>query len=97
MVERSDAEGEAPPYVVANLKRDPNARPGHDHVMEIETRDPDGVTTRWPVIEVIDAVGSGERFVVEGDGSGPDSALEPAVCPVCRRVTVTVSDGAPVS
>ena len=94
MVERLRPTGEVPAYLVTSLKLDPSARAGHDHVIEIETGDPDGVTTRWSVIEVIDAVRSGERFVVEGDGSGPDSVLEPAVCPVCRRVTLAVTEAA---
>jgi hypothetical protein len=88
MVEQ--AERTAPPYVVIRFHQEPDVSRGHDHVAELETRDPDGGTTRWRVIEVIDAIRGGELFVVEGDGSGPDSVIEPAVCRACRRVTVRV-------
>ncbi len=91
MVERPPRPtGQAPAYVVVGLEQDAGAQPGHDHVVGIETRDPDGGSTRWRLIEVIGAVRSGERFVLEGDGSGADSNLEPAVCPACRRVTLRV-------
>jgi hypothetical protein len=80
--------GEAPPYVVVRYYQDPEAAAGHDHVTAIETRDPDGGTTRWRSIDVIAAIRGGERFVVEDDGHGRESILEPSLCLVCPRVTV---------
>jgi hypothetical protein len=83
--------GEAPPYVVVRFYQDPEAAAGHDHVTAIETRDPDGGTTRWRSIDVIAAIRAGERFVVEEDGQDRESVLEPALCLVCPRATVKVS------
>jgi hypothetical protein len=82
--------GEAPPYVVVRFYQDPEAAPGHDHVTAVETRDPDGGTTRWRSIDVIAAIRGGERFVVEEDGDDRGSILEPALCLVCPRATVKV-------
>ena len=78
------------PYVVLCLSDDPNAGSGHDHVAAIETRDPDGGSTRWTAIDVIAAIRDGERFVVGYDGRGQEALLEPGVCPACSRVTLIV-------
>jgi hypothetical protein len=88
MVEiRPRSSGEGPPHVVVRIERDPPAGAGHDHVFAVETRDPDGGSTRWRSSDVIAAIREGERFVVE-DEHGRESVLEPALCPVCPRVTV---------
>jgi hypothetical protein len=84
---------DAPPYVVTCLETDPAAGAGHEHVVAIETRDPDGGQTRWATVEVISAIREGERFVV-GDGNGDTAAsLEPAVCAACSRMTLSVGPG----
>lgn len=91
MLKRSlRSSDEAPPYVVVRFDNDPDAMAGHDHVTAIETRDPDGGSTTWRAIDVIDAIRGGERFVVESDARGDESILEPAVCPKCPRATVKV-------
>jgi len=82
--------GEAPPYVVVGLDQDPAATAGHDHVTAIETRDPDGGSTTWRTIDVIDAIRGGERFVMEEGGQAGEFVLEPAICPQCPRATVKV-------
>jgi hypothetical protein len=74
--------------VVVRLDHDPLAGAGHDHVTAIETRDPDGGSTRWRSIDVIAAIRDGERFDVAGNGG--ESVLEPALCPACPRATVKV-------
>ncbi len=81
--------GEAPPYVVVRFENDPEAGVGHDHVISIETRDPDGGTTSWQAVDVISALKEGERFVVEGT-DGVEGILEPALCPSCPLATVKV-------
>jgi hypothetical protein len=81
---------EAPPYVVVRLDQDLDTPDGHDHVTAVETRDPDGGSTQWRVVDVIAAIRDGERFVVELEGHDRKSVLEPAVCPACSRATVTV-------
>ena len=82
-----------PPYLVLCLSDDPGAPAGHDHVAAIETRDPDGVNTRWTAIDVIAAIRDGERFVVDDDGRGEEALLEPGVCPACSLVTLVVEPG----
>ena len=79
-----------PPYLVTCLEADLAAGEGHDHVVAVETRDPDGGQTRWVTVEVIAAVRDGERFVVDG---GRQTALEPAICPGCATVTLSVGPG----
>ena len=54
----------------------------------VQTRDPDGVETRWRVVEVIAAIRDGERFVVGEDGRGVQTLLEPAICPRCPTITL---------
>ena len=78
------------PYAVVCLSDEPNAGSGHDHVAAIETRDPDGGSTRWTAIDVIAAIRDGERFVVSDDGRGEEALLEPGICPACSRVTLVV-------
>lgn len=82
---------ELPPYRVVCLEMDPElAGAGHQHVTSIETWDPDGGRTRWTPVQVIAAIRDGERYVVESTGQGLDGLLEPAVCPRCPMVTLTV-------
>lgn len=80
---------ELPPYVVVCLDSDPTLEAdGHRHVTAVQTRDPDGVETRWRVVEVIAAIRDGERFVVGEDGRGVQTLLEPAICPRCPTITL---------
>ena len=91
MVRRSlRSPGEAPPYVVVRLDQDLEAAAGHDHVIAVETRDPDGGSTTWRSTDVIGAIRGGERFVAD-EGRDPESVLEPALCPKCPRPTVKVA------
>jgi hypothetical protein len=78
-----------PAYHVCGVQRD-RARQveGHDHVLSIDTRDPDGGQTRWRCVDVIAAMRDGERFVL-GEG-GDRRQLEPALCPACAFATVRV-------
>jgi hypothetical protein len=89
-----DVTDPLPPYLVIDLERDPDATPGHDHVVAVATRDPDGGETRWSGAEVLAAMRGGERFVVAEDGRGGETLLEPATCPACDAVTVVVRDDA---
>ncbi|HET7646310.1 MAG TPA: hypothetical protein VFM03_07470 [Candidatus Limnocylindria bacterium] len=80
---------ELPAYHVCGIQRD-RARQveGHDHVLFVETRDPDGGQTRWRCVDVIAAMRDGERFVL---GEGEDRRqLEPALCTACAFATVRV-------
>jgi hypothetical protein len=61
---------------------------GHRHVTSVETRDPDGGSTRWTCVQVIAAIEDGERFVVAEDGHGALTLLEPAGCPACDVMTL---------
>lgn len=63
---------------------------GHEHVAWVETDDPDGGQTRWKPFEVIAAIRDGERFVVAEPAGGPETVLEPALCPACPLATLTV-------
>ena len=81
---------DVPPYVVTCLEQDSTAGAGHDHVVAVETRDPDGGSTRWRTVDVIAAARGGERFVV-GKVEGEPASLQPAVCPTCAMVTLMVS------
>jgi hypothetical protein len=78
---------DVPPYEVMCIERDGSAGEGHDHVIAVETRDPDGGQTRWATVEVIAAVREGERFTV---GDEPAASLEPAVCRACANVTLAI-------
>ena len=83
----------APPYEVLLLEEDPDQGEEHQHIIAIQTRDPDGGQTRWAAVQVISALQMGERFVVDdGDGQAR-SVLEPAVCPACEKLTIAVSAG----
>ena len=82
-----------PPYVVIGFERDPDATPGHDHVVAVATRDPDGGETRWITSEVLAAITDGEQFVVAEDGLDAETLLERAPCPACDVVTLAVPDG----
>jgi hypothetical protein len=85
-----------PPYVVVSVGRDETSGGAHDHVVEVETRDPDGGETRWSAQQVVAAIRDGEHFVMEANDAAGDAALElqPGGCPVCARTTlVTVAAG----
>jgi hypothetical protein len=84
---------DAPPYLVTCLEEDRTAGEGHRHVVAVQTRDASGVQTRWATVEVIAAVREGERFVVGEEGSR--ASLEPAICPGCATVTLTLPAGGP--
>ena len=84
---------EAPSYVVTCLERDMTAGDRHDHVLAVETRDPDGGETRWSTVEVIAAVRGGEHFVVAVEGRDERISIEPAICTRCATVTLSVSPG----
>ena len=81
---------DAPPYVVTCVVRERDAGDGHEHVLAVETRDPDGGRTRWATPEVVRALREGEEFLVDEDGS---SFLERASCERCAAVTVSISPG----
>ena len=80
-----------PPYVVVRMERDDSAGAGHDHVMAVRTDDPDGGETRWTTVQVIEAVRDGERFVVDDGELRGETVVEPAICPECATVTLTVA------
>lgn len=82
---------DAPPYEVTCLEEDGDAGTGHEHIVAIETRDPDGGQTRWSTVQVIAAVREGERFLV-GEGAAATS-LEPAVCSACATATLKFPPG----
>ena len=81
-------ESAVPPYAVVRIQREDLAD-GHEHVDYVDTQDPDGGTTRWTAVQLIDAIRSGERFVMTIDGDAIGTTLEPAICPVCPFVTLT--------
>ena len=81
-----------PPYLVVELVRASDALPGHDHVVAVATRDPDGGETRWTTVEAIAAIRDGERFVAAEDGLGGETIVEPSICPACPTVTLVVPD-----
>ncbi len=80
---------EVPPYEVGCLEMDraPEAA-GHWHVTAVETRDPDGGSTRWSCVQVIAAIEDGERFVVADAGRGVLTLLEPSRCSACAVATL---------
>ena len=63
---------------------------GHLHVTAVETTDPDGGATHWSLVQVIEAVRGGERFVLREDASAAPVELAPTVCPRCRMATLAV-------
>jgi hypothetical protein len=73
-----------------------DAPDGHSHVSAVRTQDPDGGETRWTAGEFVSALRSGERFVAVA-ADRQMVALEPAVCPQCRHVTITVDGGVSVA
>lgn len=83
---------EVPPYEVGCLEMDraPEGS-GHQHVTFVETRDPDGGSTRWTCVQVIAAIEDGERFVVAEDGHGAQTLLEPGRCPACASATLVTN------
>lgn len=80
---------EVPPYEVGCVDADRElAASGHRHVAFVETRDPDGGSTRWSSVQVIAAIEDGERFVVAEDGQGTPTLLQPGRCPACTVATL---------
>lgn len=91
---RVNALGELPPYSVRCIHVDPAAEAdGHQHVTAIETTDPDGGETRWSLVQVIEAVRNGERFVSEATPGGQGIELGPLVCPRCSVATLSAASG----
>ena len=81
-----------PPYSVRCLDLDPVGQAdGHRHVTAIETWDPDGGQTRWTLVQAIEAVRDGERFVTEGGADGQLVELAPTVCPQCAVATLSAT------
>jgi hypothetical protein len=93
MHEAQRGQSEPPPYVVVCFEIDSSAGEGHEHVLAVETRDPDGGTTRWGTSQAIDAVRAGERFVVDEEPEQPSTAFEPGICPGCATVTLAIGPG----
>ena len=80
---------EVPPYEVGCLEMDRGSESsGHRHATFVETRDPDGGSTRWSSVQAMAAIEDGERFVVAEDGRGGMTLLEPGRCPVCGVATL---------
>jgi hypothetical protein len=63
---------------------------GHLHVTAVESSDPGGGRTRWSLVQVIEAVRGGERFVLREDASADPVELAPTVCPRCRMATLAM-------
>jgi hypothetical protein len=84
-----------PPYAVRCVHADPRAMAeGHLHVTAVETSDPDGGVTQWSLVQVIEAVRAGDRFVLR-DGTAADAVeLGPTVCPRCQVATLAVGRSA---
>ena len=79
-----------PPYTVHCVRADPGPMSeGHLHVTAVETSDPDGGTTRWSLVQVIEAVREGERFMLR-EGAGEPAELTPTVCARCSVATLGV-------
>jgi hypothetical protein len=87
---------QVPPYVALCFEHEPGAADGHSHVSAVRTQDPDGGETRWTAVEFVSAVRSGEQFVLIG-ADGQRATLEPAVCPRCPSMTITVEGDASVA
>jgi hypothetical protein len=85
--------GGPPPYEVLLLEGDPAAGAEHQHVVAVQTRDPDGGETRWATVDVISALRAGEQFVVSERSANAPASLEPGLCPACAAVTISVSPG----
>jgi len=84
----------APPYAVSCVQADPAAMAdGHLHVTSIETSDPDGGTTRWSLVQVIEAVRDGEQFILR-EGEGQAVELGATVCPRCSLATLALDPSA---
>lgn len=80
---------EMPPYEVGCLEVDRSLEAdGHRHAMFVDTRDPDGGTTRWSSVQVIAAIEDGEQFVVADDDRGAPTLLEAGTCPACSVPTL---------
>jgi hypothetical protein len=62
----------------------------HQHVIGVETSDPDGRVTRWSLVEAIAAYRDGARFIVGSGEEEQTAELGPSVCPRCRMATLAV-------
>ena len=83
-------QAHAPPYMALCFEYESEEPDSHRHVSAIRTQDPDGGETRWTAVEFVSALRSGEHFVAVA-ADGQMVALEPAVCPRCPHVTITVA------
>ena len=61
---------------------------GHLHVTAVETSDPDGGVTHWSLVQVIEAMRGGERFVLRERTAADAVELHPTVCPRCQVATL---------
>lgn len=94
--EPSTTPDKVPPYALRCVQADPAAlADGHLHVTSIETSDPDGGTTRWSLVQVIEAVRDGERFILREGDDGQAAELGPTVCPRCSVATLALDPSAP--
>ncbi len=86
---------QAPPYEVLLITVDPAlVADGHEHVVSVDTQDPDGGTTRWTPAEILTALGDGAEFVVADDGAGRRTRLAPSTCPICPTTTLGIRPAA---
>lgn len=93
--EPSTRSGKVPPYELHCVQADPAAlADGHLHVTAIETSDPDGGTTRWSLVQVIEAVRDGEQFILREGDAGQAAELGPTVCPRCSVATLALDPAA---
>ena len=89
-VDRSSGSRAVPPYAVRCVHADPRSMAeGHLHVTALETSDPDGGSTRWSLVQVIEAVREGERFMLR-EGGGEPAELSPTICARCSVATLGV-------
>jgi hypothetical protein len=74
-----------PPYEVVCATFDAiGSDEGHRHLRSLDTRDPDGATTRWNIPDVMAALRAKERFVV----AGTEALLQVGLCPACPFMTL---------
>lgn len=89
--ERPADSSRVPPYVVRCVTVDRVAETDdHQHVIGVETSDPDGGMTRWSLVEAIAAYRDGGRFIVGSGKGGRTAELGPSVCPRCRMATLSL-------
>lgn len=76
--------GALPPYLVTRIEMR-QAGTGHDHVVAIETEDPDGGATRWELAPLLAALRNGERFMVAPTEDGEEGELTVRRCDGCTE------------